>query len=293
MGRTRQRPARAPALIVAVSVAALAIPALLRRLALVEPAETTWLCRPGRASNPCLSSRGNDGRAGQRHDTSSKRPSGDSKPPIDCFYVYPTVCETGRPRTRTSKSNRRRRRSRSTRRRASRRSARCTRRCIRSSRCRRSKRRAGSPPKGANGLPRRARGVRGIPGEVQQRPRLRADRPLAGLADAREADQGRDRHESGAAQTSSSRRILLGGNVLVPEGQLVGGTFRTRPRLHIGGYRDALRDRVLELPQRTAGRPVYFGRPGQPAAAGGVRPVGKEVVCVNPTLLSRTARAGS
>jgi hypothetical protein len=53
-------------------------------------AETTWLCKPGLAHNPCLSDEtttvalGNGATFVQR-----ARPATD--PPIDCFYVYPTV----------------------------------------------------------------------------------------------------------------------------------------------------------------------------------------------------------
>jgi hypothetical protein len=53
-------------------------------------AATTWLCRPGLASNPCASSEettveNGDGSSSVEHATPA------SNPPIDCFYVYPTV----------------------------------------------------------------------------------------------------------------------------------------------------------------------------------------------------------
>jgi hypothetical protein len=53
-------------------------------------AETLWLCKPGLGSNPCLSSEettdvlGNGG-------TFVQHPQPAASPPIDCFYVYPTV----------------------------------------------------------------------------------------------------------------------------------------------------------------------------------------------------------
>jgi hypothetical protein len=80
------RPWRAVALAV-VCVAALAAMAL---TAAAASAETTWLCRPGLAKNPCLSS----------EETTVELANGSSfiekaqpakSPPIDCFYVYPTV----------------------------------------------------------------------------------------------------------------------------------------------------------------------------------------------------------
>jgi hypothetical protein len=53
-------------------------------------AETVWLCKPGLASNPCLNSQ----EATVEFDGGAKlvqhaQPA--SNPPIDCFYVYPTV----------------------------------------------------------------------------------------------------------------------------------------------------------------------------------------------------------
>jgi hypothetical protein len=83
---TSGRPRRALAL-VALCVAALAVMAA---TAAGASAETTWLCKPGLASNPCLNS----------EETTVELANGKSliekaqpakKPPIDCFYVYPTV----------------------------------------------------------------------------------------------------------------------------------------------------------------------------------------------------------
>jgi hypothetical protein len=56
----------------------------------VAPDDTTWLCKPGLASNPCESpldttSIATDG------STTVMPASPAAKPPIDCFYVYPTV----------------------------------------------------------------------------------------------------------------------------------------------------------------------------------------------------------
>ncbi len=51
---------------------------------------TVWLCRPGLASNPCLADRTATvvDRSGTSHVQKSKS---SGTPPIDCFYVYPTV----------------------------------------------------------------------------------------------------------------------------------------------------------------------------------------------------------
>lgn len=55
-----------------------------------EPSSTVWLCRPGLANNPCESDLTttvvqSDG----TQKVSSARPA--RRPPVDCFYVYPSV----------------------------------------------------------------------------------------------------------------------------------------------------------------------------------------------------------
>jgi Protein of unknown function (DUF3089) len=74
-------------LVAAVGAAALMVSGL---AAASASAETTWLCRPGLASNPCLNSEETtvefDGGA---KFVEHAKPA--TKPPIDCFYVYPTV----------------------------------------------------------------------------------------------------------------------------------------------------------------------------------------------------------
>ena len=53
-------------------------------------AETTWLCKPGLVSDPCLSSEETTVELGDG--SSFAQPAQPaSSPPIDCFYVYPTV----------------------------------------------------------------------------------------------------------------------------------------------------------------------------------------------------------
>jgi hypothetical protein len=58
--------------------------------AATQPTETVWLCRPGLPDNPCESDLTttvvrSDGSQKVRRATPAK------KPPVDCFYVYPTV----------------------------------------------------------------------------------------------------------------------------------------------------------------------------------------------------------
>jgi hypothetical protein len=75
------------AMLAALSVTAIGIAGLAASSA---SAETTWLCKPGLASNPCTSSEEAtvelaNGASFIAHAKPAKNP------PIDCFYVYPTV----------------------------------------------------------------------------------------------------------------------------------------------------------------------------------------------------------
>ncbi len=74
-------------LIALIGAAALIVPGVATSAA---SAETTWLCKPGLASNPCLSS---EEATVQLANGSSfvEHAQPAANPPIDCFYVYPTV----------------------------------------------------------------------------------------------------------------------------------------------------------------------------------------------------------
>jgi Protein of unknown function (DUF3089) len=84
--------------------------------------------------------------------------------------------------------------------------------------------------------------------------------------------------------------VLLGGNVLVPEGQRSGGTFTNVPTCAEAtetGCVIAYSSFLKEPPEN-----AFFGRPGSPLLGGPPPPAGMEVVCVNPTLLSQTGAVG-
>ena len=75
------------ALALSLALVALALPTARAR------ASTVWLCRPGLADNPCTPGLGttlyaNDGSVEGVYTPKVRR-----KPPIDCFYVYPTVSD--------------------------------------------------------------------------------------------------------------------------------------------------------------------------------------------------------
>ena len=55
-----------------------------------EPTNTVWLCKPGMAANPCAGDL--DATVVASNGTSSVEPAAAAAhPPVDCFYVYPTV----------------------------------------------------------------------------------------------------------------------------------------------------------------------------------------------------------
>jgi hypothetical protein len=58
------------------------------------PSSTVWLCRPGQASNPCALSLDTSVVAADGAVTVERAPPA-AAPPIDCFYVYPTVSAQG------------------------------------------------------------------------------------------------------------------------------------------------------------------------------------------------------
>ena len=84
---------------------------------------------------------------------------------------------------------------------------------------------------------------------------------------------------------------LMGGNVLVPKGRLVGGTFEHVPvcRTAIQTHCVIAYSSFLKEPPS----PSYFGRENSPLLQPGVINVGKEVVCVNPALATQSGAAGA
>ena len=54
---------------------------------------TVWLCKPGQSGNPCTSSQRSTELLASGAKRATKTPSTPKNPPIDCFYVYPTVSQ--------------------------------------------------------------------------------------------------------------------------------------------------------------------------------------------------------
>jgi hypothetical protein len=78
--------------LLALSIAAFLVLLVLFALPAGAHAATTWLCKPGANPNPCVGSLETTvfDSSGQSH---IENPKNAKRPPIDCFYVYPTVSD--------------------------------------------------------------------------------------------------------------------------------------------------------------------------------------------------------
>lgn len=283
--RSAHAPRRAMTLVVVLLAVALGA---LAGGAASANAETVWLCKPGLASNPCLSSEEttvelSNGQSFVEH----AKPA--SKPPIDCFYVYPTVSsqlgpnaneEIGAEELAIAESQ------------ASRFSQVCN---------------VYAPIYPQLTIP-----AINTPGAVTPEDSAKA---YVGVLKGFEEylarfNKGRGfeliGHSQGSAMLEQliSEQIdpnpalrkhlvgaeILGGQVIVPEGHVVGGTFKNVPACGfvaqlgcVVGYSSFLK----EPPN-----PSNFGRPGS-LLGGGVPSVEHpQVLCVNPTLLVQGPHAG-
>ncbi len=275
-------------LLAVLGVAAFAVSGL---AASAASAETTWLCKPGIANNPCTSS----------EEATVQLPNGSSfiehaqpasNPPIDCFYVYPTVSsqfsenanlEIGPEETQIAIDQ------------ASRFSQTC---------------KVYAPIYPQLTIP-----AINTPGGITPEGEEIA---YVGVLSAFEEylaryNDGRGfvliGHSQGAAQleqlikeqidpNAALRKklvsaILLGGNVLVPKGRTEGGTFQNVPSCQNAAQTHCViaYSSFLQEPPN----PSNFGRVGSPLLGGTVTEEqlkGDEVLCVNPTVLLQGNYAG-
>jgi hypothetical protein len=273
-------------------VLALAVSAQLAHGTQVAQARAVWLCRPGLAGDPCEASRTATvvSYEGALRSEALQPQEGDGSPPIDCFYVYPTVSTQPGPNanleiepqeTRVAVAQ------------ASRFSEDC---------------KVYAPV-----YPQLT--LDGINKAKPTSP-LAAFKAYAGVMGAwreylRRYNKGRGfvliGHSQGALvliqlikeQIDASRAlrkrlvsaILLGGNVLVPKGRIVGGSFH-----HVPGCESAVETGcVIAYSSFTREPPpdAYFGRPGSPLLEDGLAPAGSQVLCVNPTLAVQDGSAGA
>ncbi len=252
-------------------------------------AETTWLCKPGLAGDPCLNSE----EATVRLDGGAKfvehaQPA--KNPPIDCFYVYPTVSSqptinasevVGPEEVAIAESQ------------ASRFSQVC---------------KVYAPIYPQLTIP----AINGFLGEVTPADSAKA---YVGVATAfleyiSRYNDGRGfeliGHSQGSAMLEQLIKeqiepnptlrkhlvgaIVLGGQVIVPEGKNVGGTFKTIPGCSVAGQTGCViaYSSFIEEPPANA----LFGR--ATAILGGGLPEVEhpQVLCVNPTILAQGHFAG-
>jgi hypothetical protein len=290
MGHARKSPlrtVRARALVLAaLSAAALGAGATAASSA---SAETTWLCRPGLADNPCLSSEKTtvelDGGG-----TFVENPKPAKKPGIDCFYVYPTVSsqftvnaneEVGPEELAIAESQ------------ASRFSQVCN---------------VYAPIYPQLTIP----AINGLVGEVKPENDAEAYLGVAKgfLEYIGRYNDGRGfeliGHSQGSAMLEQLIKeqiepnpalrkqlvgaVVLGGQVIVPEGKKVGGTFKTIPGCSVAGQTGCViaYSSFLEEPPENA----LFGRPTSILGGGVPEVENPQVLCVNPTVLAQGPYAG-
>ena len=84
--------------------------------------------------------------------------------------------------------------------------------------------------------------------------------------------------------------VLLGGNVLVPEGKLVGGDFQNVPACQAAAQTGCVIAYSTFLKEPPEGS--FFGRAQSPLLDPGATNEGMQVLCVNPTLLSQNGGTG-
>ena len=291
MDQSTTRSARAMGLCRAVALAALSVAALGVGAvsASTASAETTWLCRPGTANDPCLNSEATTVRLdGGATFVEHAKPA--KNPPIDCFYVYPTVSSQPTINATEVKGEEEEAIAESQ---ASRFSQVC---------------KVYAPIYPQLTIP----AINGYLGEVTPEDSAKA---YIGVAKAfleyiARYNDGRGfeliGHSQGSAMLEQLIKeviepepalrkrlvgaIVLGGQVIVPEGKNVGGTFKTIPGCSVAGQTGCVvaYSSFLEEPPEKA----LFGRPTSILGGGLPEVEHPQVLCVNPTVLLQGRFAG-
>jgi hypothetical protein len=278
--------------VLATLVALLATVVVLLALApnAASAAESTlWLCKPGLASNPCLSSEETTVALGNGA-TFVRTPRPASDPPVDCFYVYPTVSSELTENADLDIDGEEEAIAVAQ---ASRFSQVC-------------KVYAPIYPQltipaitlgaGPTGVAKAYLGVRAAFEEYLAKYNDGRGIVLIGHSQGsamliRLIRERIDPNPDLREQLVSA--ILLGGNVIVPEGKLVGGSFKSIPACRMAwetGCVVAYSSFLREPPN-----PSFFGRPESPinGLGGGVQGVEHpQVLCVNPTIFFQDGDEG-
>ena len=247
---------------------------------------TVWLCKPGKKPNPCLTSRDTTVvtySAEMRHEEVQKAAKA-HKPPIDCFYVYPTVSEQEGPNADLTIEPQETQIAIDQ---ASRFSQVCR---VYAPMYRQLTLKAINTPGGVT--PEAAlKAYEGVLGAfLEYMRKFNKGRPIVLIGHSQGSlmlenliKQQFDPNATMRKQLVSA--ILLGGQVLVPEGQLSGVTFNNVPVCTAAtdtGCVIAYSSFLKEPPEN-----AFFGRPDSALVASEPPPPGSEVVCVNPGLLQQ------
>ena len=281
------RTARVAALVV---LAVFSVGLLMSGTAVAAKQKTVWLCRPHKQPDPCEASRNSTTvtyTGGVRHETVVE--AGKAKPPIDCFYVYPTVSEQAGPNANLTIEPQETQVAIDQ---ASRFSQVCkvyapmypqlTLKAIKET----------IPPEA---------GTKAFVGVLtafkEYLAKFNKGRPFVLIGHSQGSVMLENlipfavESEPAVAEKMISA-IVLGGNVLVPEGGLKGDTFAHTPLCTAAtdtGCVIAYSTFLKEPPEDS-----FFGRPGSPLLGGGAPPPpGTEVACVNPTLLTQNGGIGT
>jgi hypothetical protein len=275
-------------LLVLAGIAAFMMLGLTAGTALAKPVRTTWLCKPGLASDPCTEPLTTtvvqtDG------ETSIEKAKKAVKPAIDCFYVYPTVSEQP---TENSNLEIEPQETQVAIDQASRFSQDCKVYAPMYPQITLAALNSGKPTSPAASL-KAYLGVRSAFEEYLSKYNKGRGFVLIGHSQGsllleQLIKEQIDTNAMLRKQLISA--IIPGGNVLVPEGQNVGGTFKTVPTCESATEIHCVIAYSTFLKEPPEGS--FFGRENSPLLGGGVVNTGKEVVCVNPTLLNQTGAAG-
>jgi hypothetical protein len=288
MGEKEMGRARSATFAVAL-VAALAVALALAGVASAKTVKTTWLCKPSNKSNPCLTSREKtvvtyEGET--RHETVVPQAK-THQPPIDCFYVYPTVSEQETPNANLTIEPQETQIAIDQ---ASRFSQDCK---VYAPMYKQLTLKAIKEPVTTQEQITAFEGVSAAFHEYLSKFNKGRGFVLIGHSQGSamlEALIGTAIDSNPAVRKQLVSAILLGGQVLVPEGKGVGGTFKNVPACTAAtdiGCVIAYSSFLKEPPEN-----AFFGRANS-ALFGGSAPPGSEVLCVNPALYAQNGSVGT
>jgi Protein of unknown function (DUF3089) len=283
----RTRSARVLLVVVAVALGAVAFAGG----ADASKARGVWLCYPGKSPDPCKSSRTATvvSYAGETRQERVERQRHAKATGVDCFYVYPTVSEQQSINANLAVEANEIAVAFAQ---ASRFSQVC---------------RVFAPM-----YPQLTLKAIGEPGAITGGDELTAYSGVVGAFDEylSRANNGRPfvliGHSQGALMLETLIKfvidpnaalrkqlvsaILLGGNVLVPEGGTVGGSFQSVPSCQSATQTGCVI--AYSSFEKEPPADAFFGRPTSSLLGGGTPPPGMEVLCVNPALAAQNGAAG-